>query len=405
MRILFVAFGSSIHTARWINQLSNEKWDIHLFPVDEYYLHPDLRDISVHLLFKHHANHIHSSVRQASFSWPFRRGEARFRDTIKRLPRDLMSNAARLARLIRSLKPDIVHSLEMQNGAYLTLASRERLSGVFPTWIYSVWGNDIFYFGRQPEHEARIRSVLAACDYLMADCERDVNLACQFGFKGEVIGVFPTGGGFEIDHMRQSRQPGTVSSRRVIALKGREDLLGGRALVALQALHMCADVLGEYEIVVYMPQGDSIVTHAAKYIAFATGLRIRVMPENSPHGEIIKLMGSARIAISVALTDGTPNAMLEAMVMGAFPIQSNTAATGGWIEDGKNGALVPPEDADSIAAAIRRAVADDEMVDRAAEINSQLTRERIDRSVIQPQVIEMYKRVAAQEKVKRSNDP
>ncbi len=304
-----------------------------------------------------------------------------------------MSDAARLARLIRSLKPDIVHSLHMQSGGYLTLASREKLTGAFPPWIYSSWGSDIYFYGRQPEHQTRIRSVLAACDYLICDCQRDVGLALEFGFKGEILGVFPGAGGFEIDQMRPFRQPGPVSARRVIALKARQNHLGGRALVALHALHLCADVLGEYEIVLYMPQGDSIVPYAAEYIAFATGLRIRVVPENSPYDEILSLMGSARIAISVGMTDGTPLSMLEAMVMGAFPIQSNTADTRGWIEDGKNGLLVPPEDVDAIAAAIRKAVSDDRMIDHAAEINAKIT-ERIDIEAVRPKVIEMYKRIA-----------
>jgi len=57
--------------------------------------------------------------------------------------------------------------------------------------------------------------------------------------------------------------------------------------------------------------------------------------------------------------------------------------------------LVPPEDPVAIAAAIRRALSDDALVDRAAEINARITSERIDRTVIQPQVIAMYEKVVA----------
>src|SRR6266571_4717138 len=395
LRILFVAFGSSPHTARWISQLNGQNWDIHLFPVDEYYLYPGLRDVTVHMLFRHDSPWIDSSVRQSTLWWPFQRGRTRIRKSLQGLRGDPMSASARLARLIRRLKPDIVHSLEMQHGAYLALASREILNGIFPPWIYSSWGSDIYYYGKQPEHERRIRSVLTACDYLICDAQRDVDLAREFGFKGEVLGVFPGAGGLDIDYMQQFRQERPLSARRVIALKGRQSHLGGQALVALKALQMCADALGEYEIVIYMPQGDSIVSSAARYIAFATGVRFRIMSENSPYEEIVKLMGSARLALSIGMTDGTPLSMLEAMVMGAFPIQSNTADTRGWIEDGKNGLLVPPEDAEAIAAAIRKAVSDDRMVDEADLMNEKLTRERLDRSVVTPRVIEMYKRVAA----------
>jgi glycosyltransferase involved in cell wall biosynthesis len=398
VRILFVAFGSSPHTARWISQLDGEDWDIHLFPVDEYYLYPDFRNITVHSFFPFRSESIDSSVRQASV-WPLRRGRVRIRNAFKRLPGDPMSESARLARLIRSLKPDIVHSLEMQHGAYLTLASHAKLNGSFPAWMYSSWGSDVFYYGKQPEHEGRIRATLVSCDYLIGDSQRDIDLALEFGFKGEILGVFPGAGGFDIDYMRRFRQPAPISSRKVIAVKGRQDHLGGRALVALQALHLCADALAGYEIVVYMPQGNRIVPYAAEYISFATGLNFRVVPEHSPYDDILKLMGSARIAISLGVTDGTPHSMLEAMVMGAFPIQSNAADTRGWIEDGKNGLLVPPEDAEAVAAAIRRALSDDGMVDTGAEINAQLTSQRIDRSVLQPRVVQMYKKVAAQGRI------
>lgn len=400
MRILFVAFGSSSHTARWISQLSGEKWDLHLFPVDEYYLYPGLRDVTVHTLFPVNSKELAPSVRQSNLRWPFQRGRLRLGRVLQRLPGEPMSAPARLARLIRKLKPDIVHSMEMQHGAYLTLAARERLNGSFPPWMYSSWGSDVYYFGKQPEHEGRIRSVLSACDYLMGDSQRDLDLAREFGFKGQTIGVFPGAGGFEIDKMQEFRQPGPVSARRIIAVKGRQDHLGGRALVALQAIHMCAEALGDYEIVVYMPQGDSIVTHAAQYISFVTGLNIRVLPEHRPYEEILTMMGSARIAIGIGMTDGTPHSMLEAMVMGAFPIQSNTADTRGVIEDGENGLLVPPEDAGAIAEAIRRAVSDDNLVDQAGEINTKLTRERIDERVIKPRVIAAYQMVAANQKAK-----
>jgi hypothetical protein len=44
---------------------------------------------------------------------------------------------------------------------------------------------------------------------------------------------------------------------------------------------------------------------------------------------------------------------------------------------------------------IRRAVTDDALVDRAAEINARLVAERLDRSVIQPQVIATHEQMAA----------
>jgi len=33
MRILFVGLSQSIHTARWIDQITDQGWDLHLYPV------------------------------------------------------------------------------------------------------------------------------------------------------------------------------------------------------------------------------------------------------------------------------------------------------------------------------------------------------------------------------------
>lgn len=81
--------------------------------------------------------------------------------------------------------------------------------------------------------------------------------------------------------------------------------------------------------------------------------------------------------------------------MGALPIQSDTVSTGEWITDGVNGLLVPPEDVDRVAAAVRRALLDDDLVDQAAQLNYQMAMERLDVALIQPQVCALYERVAA----------
>ncbi|MBW3609211.1 MAG: glycosyltransferase family 4 protein, partial [Actinobacteria bacterium] len=390
-RILLVAMANSVHTARWISQLAGEGWDVHLFPVSTRPLHPDLRHVTVHAPVRRPRPDLDPSVRQRGIRWPLPRGSVRLEWTLERLPQT--NRTARLARVISSLRPDVVHSLEMQHAAYLTLESRRLLGGDrFPPWVYSCWGSDIFYFGRRADHSERVQAVLAACDYLITDCERDRRLAPELGFRGTFLGVFPGPGGFHVERMRQLRSsPAPASTRRVIALKGyHDDRWVGRALVALEAVHRLSAELTEYEVVIYSAEEN--VRHAAEYIARTTGLRLSVLPE-SPPDEIVALMGRARIAVAVNTSDGTPNAMLEAMIMGALPIQSDTISTREWVTDGENGLLVDPEDPDDVERALRRALADDELVDRAERLNERLTDERIAYPVVAPRVVEAYRRV------------
>jgi len=384
--------GDSAHTARWLAALGRDRWDVHLFPVDELApLHSDLRDVTVHRLFRSDPPR-HASVLETGLRWPLRRGAARATAELERRW-STAGSAARLARTISRLKPDLLHTLEMQHAGYLALDSRKLVRGPFPPWIYSSWGSDLFYYGRLAGHEPRVRAVLAACDFYIADCERDIGLAHELGFEREVLGVTVASAGFDLESMRRLRQSGPVSARTAIAVKGlHTDAWVARGLVALQALHLCADELAGFEIDVYSASPN--VRHAAEYVARLTGLDVRVMPPSVevPYTRVISLMGRARVAIAVNISDGTPTTLLEAMIMGAFPVQSDTVSTREWIVDGRNGLLVDAEDPSSVAEALRRALSDEALVESAAELNARLASEQLDRSVVVPKVLEMYER-------------
>jgi glycosyltransferase involved in cell wall biosynthesis len=388
LRILFVGMPDSVHVTRWINNLSDRDWDLHLFSATAGRPHPELRNITLYNLSFSRPSQLHESVRLRGL-WPLRVGVERLSERV--------SYSTWLARLIRWLKPDIVHSMEIQRAGYMTLEAKAQLKGKFPPWIVTNWGSDIYFFGRLAAHAEKIRAVMAACDYYHCECHRDVSLARQFGFKGENFPVFPVAGGFDLEWMRGLRQPGPTSRRRTIALKGYQTW-AGRSLVGLRALELCADVLEGYRVDVYMASPE--VKLATELLARSTGIRIESEFKNWSREDILRMHGRARISIGLSISDAISTSLLEAMIMGAFPVQSNTACADEWLRDGETGILVHPEDPAAIAAAIRRAVTDDELVDRAAESNDRLVVERLSYSVIQPKIIEMYRTVASERGLK-----
>ena len=243
------------------------------------------------------------------------------------------------------------------------------------------------------EHQERIKAVMSACDYYHTECHRDVKLAREFGFKGEVMPVLPTVG-FDLAQSRQLRQPGPTSVRRLIALKGKQGRVY-RGLVGLRAVELCADLLKEegYRLAIYLADPETKI--AAELLAQSTGLPIDIIPY-STHEDMLRLHGRARVSTGLSISDGLPASALEAMVMGSFPIQSNTSCLEELIQDGQSGIFVHPEDPEAVAAALRRAVTDDELVDHAAEINARIAAEHLDQLVVRPQVVQMYERIAAQ---------
>lgn len=390
MRILFVGMPESIHTARWLSQIDNEGWDIYLFPAIKTGLHPDIKNIN---------------ILSPYFQYSYRRGQGihlikwvaflYFLDKhITRLlhHRFTYFSDRSLAWVIKILKPDIIQSLEIQHAGYLTLESRAYLKDHFPTWIVTNWGSDIFLFRRFPEHEEKIKTILAKCDYYSAECQRDIDLALSMGFHGKVLPVLPNAGGFDLKHVTPLRQAGCVSDRRIILLKGYQHW-AGRALVGLRALARCANILQGYQVAIYAANSDMQI--AARLFSQDTHIPVEIIPQCS-HEEMLRWYGKARIYIGLSISDAISTSLLEAIVMGAFPIQSDTSCANEWIRHGENGFIVPPEDPDIVAEAIKEAILNDSLVDRASDENALVARDRLDNSIIKPRVVKMYQDVVVE---------
>jgi glycosyltransferase involved in cell wall biosynthesis len=385
-RILFVAMTGSVHTARWIAQLNGLGWDLHVFPVDDAPSHSALRGVTVHDRWGGRAER----WSDREFPWPVGvRGGVRVRDEFRRIVLPWRERAWRLARLIEHLRPDVVHSLEIQQAGYLTLTAHDLGVAQFPPWMVTNWGSDISLFGRLKDHTRRIQRVMESCQFYTCECRRDVTLARVFGFQGQVLPVVPISGGFPVSEMQSKYVQLPVSSRRLILLKGYQHW-AGRALSGIKALEQCASQLKGYQIGIH-GGGTPDVRIAAELLANNARLSVEVYRYLS-HDDMLRLYGRARTAIGLSISDGISHGFMEAIIMGAFPIQSYTACVDEWAEDGRTGCFVDPEDPYAIAKAIIRSVTDDALVDRAAEINMRTARERLDHSVVKPQVIGMYER-------------
>jgi len=154
-----------------------------------------------------------------------------------------------LKQIIRREKPDIVHAMEFQHGAYLVIRAFEKLA-IRPYFIATNWGSDIYWFQRFPRHRKKIEKVLALANAYSAECQRDHGLANQHGFVGLHIPVVPNAGGFSDQHLKQAVLLPPPSTRKVIAIKGYTGFVG-RADIALRAIELAADHLNGFEIVVF----------------------------------------------------------------------------------------------------------------------------------------------------------
>jgi glycosyltransferase involved in cell wall biosynthesis len=289
-----------------------------------------------------------------------------------------------LAGVILKLRPDIIHTMETQSAGYLVDAIKDEIKN-FPVWIHTLWGSDIYLFGYFPLHKYKIQSMLKRVNILICESKRDIKLALDMNYSGKVIKMQATGG-FDLPFCNKMRGLIPIVERKIILLKGYQSW-AGRALVGIRALERCSDILFGYTVVVYSADAD--VEFALNLFSAKTGIKVEVIPFVR-HSDILDLQSQSRISISLSISDGVPNSMLESMAFGSFPIQSNTAATDELIINGLNGILVPPEDPEIIELAIRRAILDDNLVRRAFHLNWDIVKKNFDNQSAGNVINEMY---------------
>ena len=413
MKILFIAEVGSIHVARWVNQLHDTGWDIRVFqPVPfsygvrgefllgQIYLPYDVpRPDSVKV------EYTLSPKRPSLITRAFHKGLRMLKiSPLEEIPTSPETRHAKfLADLIKQWQPDVIHSLGIfvnwHDNAVVLLRARELLGGKLPCpWIVSTWGIDLTLYPSLGEKERTdVEAILSVCDQLIVEGDRDIPLAQTLGFHGNVIAKLPAYGGVTWKPQDYC-SPGLSSSRRLIILKGRDNtddaLAGGdpqgRAMTAIKAFRLCKDILKPYSIVIV--QATPSVEAEAKALA-ATGMNITIYPNSMslPYEQWLKLLGSARILIAVTASDGLPSTLIEAMSLGVFPIHSGLEIVREWISNGENGLLVLPEDAPAVAQALRNALENDVLVDRASEHNLKIITNKLSDSVVRPKVIDLYK--------------
>jgi glycosyltransferase involved in cell wall biosynthesis len=114
-----------------------------------------------------------------------------------------------------------------------------------------------------------------------------------------------------------------------------------------------------------------------------------------PHEQMPKYLRGASAYVSTALSDGASVSLLEAMACGTFPIVADIPANREWIEEGRNGFLFPPNDADALARKIEECLSQPDLVAKAREINARIIYQRARWSSNIEKLLGLYERVMA----------
>jgi len=379
MKILFVC-QQYIHSARWINQLKDTHHEVFVFDCLDRQVHKDLQWTT------YYGNWSKRKIKYIKGEHYFKN---KFPNFYNKISSKLMVTATeKLTQIIKEIQPDLVHSLEMQSQTYPLIKVREKINF---NWAYFSWGSDLFFYRDDKFHQPKIQNALSKINYLFTDNSRDVNIAREIGFSGESFSKLPGGGGYDLEKLNTYKQP--FKSRNLILIKG-YDHWAGKATKVLEALEFIIEKIKNYNIYVYSAHEnviDKINQLNSKY-----NLDIQYSSRNNEISQesLLDKFGQAKIATGNSVTDGIPNTLLEAIILGAFPIQSNPGGVSEeYIKDGLNGFLINnPLDVEEISSKIMKSLANDKLLESANSINEKISLELSD-TIIKQRVIDIYGKI------------
>ena len=377
-KILIIGMFDSIHLARWLSQFENEKIDFVLFPSKKFkYVNYDLLKLVTSQKI--------ASYRFAKPYFVFK--YIGFMDyflvsNFKLLKLNL--KLLFLRRIIHKNIFDYIHAIELQGAAYLYDLLPEQIQDL-TSLIVTNYGSDIQYFQDIPEHQEKIRSVLSKADFYSAECQRDYESALKLGFKGKFLPCIPNAGGFKNEIFKLNLVPSTERNLIMAKCYGGTFGLGGLIIDALEKfLRNNPDV----KIVMHSVTDDLL--NKSKYLqaTFPNQVVVYTVREKIPRYKILDYLSKSRIYIGASRSDGISTSFLEALCLGAFPIQTDTSCANEWIELGFFGSIIRPATSE-IFTAINVSYFDKKLENKRIK-NLESAKRYLSYDLIQLQAIKFY---------------
>jgi glycosyltransferase involved in cell wall biosynthesis len=154
--------------------------------------------------------------------------------------------------------------------------------------------------------------------------------------------------------------------RRELGMSGPTLGFAGR-LMAAKALGVALSAVAEVPEVSLVVVGDGPDREALERQSTQLGLdgRVRFVGSRS-RDDVLRTLYAADAAVLSSRYENFPHLVVEALAVGTPVIATSVGGVPEVVRDGENGLLVPPGDADALAAAIRRLLQEPGLRDRLA---------------------------------------
>jgi len=377
-KLLIIGMADSVHLANWLQNMSSLPFEVTLVSSSPHRrVHPKIIELM--------GPSNQGVMRLNMTNWSMRFGLLLW--MVDRLLGERLRGLL-VRNLIRTLKPDLIHVVEFQHAGYILLQALSKpMTQQRPKIMSSNYGSDIYWFQRFSRHKSKISALLRMSDFYTSECQRDLALAKELGFIG-TSALLPNTGGVSEVALRQQKQATMASERKLLLLKGYHNKFG-QALQGVGSLLRMRKRLEGFEII--SVSTNVITALSLVLLRMFTGLKISFHLKGSlSNPEVLSLMGRARIYIGLSKSDGISTSLLEAMAMGAFPIQTGTSCAAEWIDHGAAGAIVSLKDKEQLDFWLQKALSEDILVNNAQVLNDLTIRSRYTKSVMTSKVEKLY---------------
>jgi glycosyltransferase involved in cell wall biosynthesis len=346
MRILYFTRDYTPHDHRFLSALAQTEHEVHFLRLERRGHALEDRPLT-------------ERVRQVH--WAGGLGPAGWRDG----PRLL----ADLKRVLRELKPDLVHAGPIQRSAFLAA-----LAGFRPLVSMS-WGYDLL---QDAERNAlwrwATRFTLRRTTVMVGDCETIRQKAAAYGMRRERIVTFPWG--IDLEHFTTAAggQRSSNGGRpfTVLSTRSWEPIYG--VDVIARAFVQAAGERPELRLIML---GNGSQAAALRQTFLRAGVADRVFfPGQVSYADLPRYYRSADLYVSASHSDGTSISLLEALACGRAVLASDIPGNREWVTPGEQGWLFPDGAAGALAEGIVQAAGQREKLAEMGQAARRLAEQR-----------------------------
>ncbi|MFZ1041271.1 MAG: glycosyltransferase [Anaerolineales bacterium] len=330
MRVLYFSKDYTPHDHRFLSALAETEYEIYYLKLERNLRQTEDRTVPSRI------QHV---------LWEGGKGSFRWRD-VSRLSRDLK-------RVIKEIKPDLIHAGPIQTCAFLAV-----LSGFHPILTMS-WGFDLMQDAeRNPWMQWVTRYTLKRSTFFTSDAQITRDKAIAYGMNPDRTVVFPWG----VDLKHFSAEQLSIGKKTQNVRRKSFILFCNRSWEPRYGVDVLATafvkVAKQHENVNLLLLNGGSQTNVIRQILMNGGVLDRVQFGGQvSQTDLPRWYHMADLYISPSHVDGSSVSLMEALACGLPALVSDIPANQEWVDEGVNGWLFPDGNADILAEKILAVIA------------------------------------------------